>query len=202
MRTRIPRMTYLLIAINIGMFVVEYLHLGPGLLMGITDPMAFLSVGAQNGITVNTDGQMWRLISSMFVHLNLLHLAFNMFALYVFGKDLETLLGPVAVLATYLITGLVGNIASLIYLPMTTISAGASGAIFGIMGCIIVVLLIGRTGVVNTGYIIKSYVWMVLINFAYDFFAVGINLTAHVAGLLAGLVLGVAFAIYTHFRTL
>ncbi len=100
------------------------------------DAQAMWVWGGNYGPSVLLDGEFWRLFSSMFVHLEFLHLAFNMWCLLWFGPLVERLFGRAGFVALYLISGLGGAIASLWYHPMV-VSAGASGAIFGIFGALI-----------------------------------------------------------------
>ncbi len=135
----------------------------------------------------------WQLLTSMFIHFGIIHLTFNMLALYFLGNVVEMSFGRKKFLLIFIISGLAGNIASLFllkYLPFIgsarfvdlTPSAGASGAIFGLLGAI---ASLGR----RNGNLFSSIVFVVLI-FLINSFLPGVNLFAHLFGLLAGFITG------------
>ena len=99
--------------------------------------------GGSFGPSVLLDGETWRLLTSMFVHVGILHLVFNMWCLLLFGPLVERLYGTLGFATLYLISGLGGALASLWYHPMV-VSAGASGAIFGVFGGLIGYLVVRR----------------------------------------------------------
>jgi membrane associated rhomboid family serine protease len=132
-------------------------------------------------VAIALDGQQWRLFTAMFLHLNLLHLLFNMYVLYLVGRQLELIFGHARYLALYLIAGLGGSVASYVFSDPLSVSAGASGAIFGLMGALVV-----------AGHAAKSDINQVLvliaINLAFGFFVGGIDWRAHLGGLVTGAV--------------
>ena len=132
----------------------------------------------------------WQLITSMFVHFGIIHLSFNMLALFFFGSAVEYSFGRKRFLMIYFVSGLLGNIASLFflkYLPFAgvadlTPSAGASGAIFGLLGAIAIAgKMSGRLG---------SAIGYALLILLINSFIPGVNLFAHLFGFLGGLILG------------
>ena len=82
------------------------------------------------------DGQWWRLFTSMFLHFGIIHIGFNMWVLWNVGRLVERLVGNFGFALLYVVSGLLGSVASLAWNP-TTISAGASGAVFGVVGALI-----------------------------------------------------------------
>ena len=126
-------------------------------------------------------GQWWRLITATFMHANLMHIVFNMYALLVLGSSLERMLGPIRFAAIYFMAALGGSVAALMFADLQTISVGASGAIFGLMTATIVV---GRHIRVDTRQIMF---WLVL-NIVFSFLAPGIDWRAHLGGALLGAV--------------
>lgn len=124
-------------------------------------------------------GEWWRLVISGFLHIGPLHIAFNMFALWVIGRDMETLLGRGRFLAVYLL-GMLGGAAAvmLLYGPDEYV-AGASGAVFGLMGGLAVALLRLRRP-------LNQVIGLLVVNLALGFFVPGISWQAHVGGLIAG----------------
>jgi len=131
-------------------------------------------------------GWYWQLLSSMFVHVNFLHLVGNMVFLTVFGLKVEELFNEVTYLAIYFASGLVGNLLSLLWGPIF-VSAGASGAIFGLLGANIAYL--GRS---FGGSIIGALIYSLYLLFLTT--GAGINFLAHSGGLAAGLFMGYAMA--------
>jgi rhomboid protease GluP len=114
-----------LLAITIGVYVAQMLS---GFIFNIDWP-------AQLGLKINqaiAQGQIWRLVTPMFLHGSILHIAFNMYALYIFGPSLERYFGRARFLALYGLSGFAGNVASLMF--STANSLGSSTAIFGLLG--------------------------------------------------------------------
>jgi membrane associated rhomboid family serine protease/Flp pilus assembly protein TadD len=136
-------------------------------------------------------GQPWRLLTNIFVHIGLLHLAANMWALLILGRLAESLYGRGTFLATYILSGLAGSIVSLCWNPLG-VSAGASGALFGIAGALIATLYSGKLPLPKN--VIRPILWTLLVwaafNLGYGFWKTGVDNAAHVGGLLAGLVVG------------
>lgn len=127
-----------------------------------------------------SDGAVWTLLTTAFTHVGLVHLAFNCLSLYVLGPTLEATLGRARFVALYLLSGLTGS--TLVYwlTPEYQATVGASGAVFGLMAAILVVVL--RTRGETRGLL----VW-VGISFAYSFVAPGISWQGHLGGFLGGL---------------
>lgn len=131
-------------------------------------------------------GEWYRLLTSMFLHFGLAHLALNMLALLSVGRDLETVFGPVRFLVLYLVAGLTGSVAVLVF-SGDTLTAGASGAIFGLFGALVPVLRRMRRSLV-------AIVPVILLNLAITFAVPGISIAGHLGGLACGLVLGTALS--------
>ncbi|HYM83944.1 MAG TPA: rhomboid family intramembrane serine protease, partial [Candidatus Dormibacteraeota bacterium] len=146
-------------------------------------PLLMLDKGAV------ANGEWWRLLTVTLVHANLLHLAFNMYALWLVGPIVERFYGSIGFLAMYLLTAAAGSVASFLWTP--TQSVGASGAIFGLVGVLIAAQrahdpLVDR----RTRALISQLVPLVIINLVFNLFAGFIDIAAHVGGLAAGLWLG------------
>jgi membrane associated rhomboid family serine protease len=131
------------------------------------------------------DGEYYRLLTGGFLHAGLLHLAFNMWALWVFGQPLERLLGRTRFLALYLTALLAGSTASYLFNDPRSPSLGASGAIFGLAGAMIVA---GRRMRYDLGWVVSFVVFSVVMVFVIN----NLDWHAHVGGALAGLVVGAA----------
>jgi membrane associated rhomboid family serine protease len=133
------------------------------------------------------DGGYWLLLTSVFTHQQLLHVVFNMFSLWMIGPILENGIGRARYLATYLLCGLAGS--ALVYWAASpyTPTLGASGAIFGLLGALIV--LFARRGLP-----VQQLVVVAALNFALTFSNSGISWQAHVGGFVGGLVIGAILA--------
>jgi membrane associated rhomboid family serine protease len=127
-------------------------------------------------------GDWWQPLTSMFTHVAVLHIGFNMLALWILGPQLELVLGRARFLLLYLLSGLVGSAAVYLLSDQSTPTLGASGAIFGLMAALLVVARKARADVS------QLMVW-IGINAALTFFASGISWQGHVGGFVGGLVL-------------
>lgn len=130
---------------------------------------------------VSLGGEWWRLLTAAFLHGGLLHLAFNMYVLWVLGPTLESLFGHVRFTVLYLVSALAGSVASYTFGPFNTLSVGASGAIFGLMAALIVAGHHLRRDVTQV-------VFLMAINVVIGFLAPGIDWRAHLGGALSGVV--------------
>lgn len=130
--------------------------------------------------------QPWRVVTALFVHGGILHFAMNMLALYVIGRSLERMLGAWRFLALYLIAGMGGSVAVALLAPLTPV-VGASGAIFGLFGAL---LVIGR----QLGADMRSILVILGLNLAIGFLpGTNISWQAHVGGLVVGALVGLIF---------
>lgn len=177
-----PFLTYVLISLNLILF----------LLMAIAGGSTKTSVLIQFGAKVNAlilQGEVWRFFTSMFLHIGFLHLAFNLYALWALGPITEDLIGRTRYLIIYILSGISGSIASFLFTD--ALSAGASGAIFGLLGA-----LVSHTrkspGLWRSGFG-KNLIIIILINLSLGFFQPGIDIYAHIGGLICGLILGRLF---------
>jgi rhomboid protease GluP len=139
-------------------------------------------------------GQYWRLITAMFLHFGIIHLAGNMWCLWSLGQLTEKLLGSISVLGLYLLTGIGASLLSLSWAPMR-VSAGASGAIFGLAGALISVVYFGRLGLQPEGRrrLLGYVVRFAFINLVFGL-AARIDNMAHLGGLVTGLIIGLFLA--------
>jgi membrane associated rhomboid family serine protease len=134
-----------------------------------------------------SDGAWWQLVTSMFTQVAVVHIGFNMLALWILGPQLELLLGRVRYLGLYLLAGLVGS-ASVYWLsPEFTPTLGASGAVFGLMGALLVFALKVRADVT------QLMMWIGL-NIAFTFFGADISWQGHLGGFFGGIVLALIIA--------
>lgn len=183
---RIAPGTILLAAANVIVFF--YLTF-----QGMTEDGAFmLEHGAMYVPYVLGLGEYYRLFSSMFMHFGFDHLVNNMVMLLVIGFTLEREIGTIKFLIIYLLSGLGGNLLSAVWDMMSgsfAVSAGASGAVFGIVGALLYVAIRnrGRIGDVSG----RGLAFMVILSLYYGFTSGGVDNFAHIGGLLSGFILSV-----------
>jgi len=184
------RATYVLLAINIGIFIIMVARGVP-----LIDPTAadVLPWGANYGPYI-FGGQYWRLITAMFLHFGIIHLLGNMWCLWSLGQLAEKLLGSISVLGLYLLTGIGASLLSLSWDPMR-VGAGASGAIFGLAGALISVVYFGQLGLQPEGRrkLLGYVVRFAFINLLFGLKAHVDNM-AHLGGLVTGLLMGLFLA--------
>ena len=137
------------------------------------------------------EGQWWRLLTCCFLHIGIFHLLMNMYALLYIGSLLEPILGKSRFAAAYLFTGLAASTTSLLWHPLT-ISAGASGAIFGLYGVFLALLTTNYIEKTLRKALLTSIAVFVGYNLLYGMKA-GIDNAAHVGGLISGLIIGYSF---------
>lgn len=129
------------------------------------------------------DGAFWQLVTSFFTHVQVWHIGFNMFALYVLGPQLEGVLGRVRFLALYLLSGLVGSLAVYWLSPVNQPTVGASGAIFGLMGALVVVAVKLRANVQSLVGLIAVNALITVLGARY------ISWQGHLGGFIGGVLL-------------
>ena len=171
-----PTVSVSLIAINVVVWLLQVL---PG--SNLTYELFFAPIAMYV--------EPWRALTSGFAHSqsNFLHLALNMYSLYVFGQVLEPLLGRARFLAMYLLSILGGSVAVVWLSELNVPVLGASGAIFGLMGAYFVIMRkLGERG--------GQLVGLIAINLAFGFFVSSISWQAHVGGLLVGMLVGLLYA--------
>jgi membrane associated rhomboid family serine protease len=175
--------TYALLAIYVAVFLIERL---------LERTMPLTLFGAQINELV-LDGQWWRVLTATMLHAGIMHLAFNGYALYVLGPQLERGVGSAAFAALYVASGIAGGVAFLVGMP-AGVAVGASGAIFGLFGAYLAAAWVnrdsaaGRAGLSQLGTLL-------LINLALPLFIPGIAWQAHVGGLVTGLAIGLWWAV-------
>ena len=149
-----------------------------------------LLFGANFG-PMTMDGQWWRLFTCMFVHFGILHIALNMWCLWNFGRIAEYVMGRASFLVAYLATGLFASVASLLWNPMR-VSAGASGAIFGIAGALVPYFYFEKATIApqDVKKRMGSLGTFILYNLVYGAGKSGIDYSAHLGGLIMGLIVG------------
>ena len=189
--TYTPIVTYTIIAICVGLFLVDAALTGGSTLGG------FLSGGLGPLGEANTiygpavaAGEWWRIFTSAFFHLGVIHLAFNMYVLYLYGALVERMYGPIEYTVIYLLCAAGGSVLTILVAPLQP-AVGASGAIFGLVGMLFVVsrrhhAVLGREARMMIAGIGTYVIYLLVFTFLFP----GISWTGHVGGLLVGAVLG------------
>lgn len=168
----------MIIAANIAVYVFTSIIGGSFLVTGDL-PLEFLG---QVNYHVIYDGWFWQLFTSMFVHADIVHIAGNMFFLLIFGLRAEGMFDTKEYLLIYVLSGLAGNLLTLLMGP-ETLSVGASGAIFGVFGAVTIYFR-RATGQSIISALAFAF-FLLLMNMGY-----GVNILAHLGGLIGGLLIG------------
>ena len=185
--TRRPYLTYALLAINVVVFGLAELA------GGTDDPDVLLDFGAMFGPLIS-QGEYWRLFTAMFLHAGFMHLGFNALALFIFGQSVERSYGHERFFLIYILAGLAGSVTSYLFNSIA-IAAGASGAIFGVVGALAAFLFMqrGTFGKHAQNSLIGLAV-IIGINIFIGLTTPGIDNWAHGGGLVAGFILGLALS--------
>ncbi len=174
-----PIITYILIAINVLVFISSMFN-----------ENILLNFAVNRELIVNI-GQYYRLFTGMFLHSGIIHLLFNMYALYIIGMQLESFLGKWKYLVVYLLSGLGASMLSIFF--SNSFSVGASGAIFGLMGAL---LYFGYHYRVYLDSVVKSQIIpLIVLNLILGFTLSGIDNWAHVGGLVSGILATMAVGV-------
>jgi membrane associated rhomboid family serine protease len=174
-----PVITYALIAINVVMFVLETVS------RGLKSELVLFAPAV-------ADGDVYRLVTSAFMHYGVAHLLFNMYALWIIGPPLEKALGRLRFTALYALSALGGSVLVYLLSPLNAATAGASGAVFGLFGAAFVV---GKRLNLNVSWVVG----LIAINLAITFVipALGgqqISWQGHIGGLVTGAAVAAAYA--------
>jgi membrane associated rhomboid family serine protease len=174
--------TYTLIAVNVLIYLITVVQ-GSGLSSpgGSLFNKMFL-YGPYVG-----HGDWWRIVTAMFLHASLLHIGFNMYALWAIGRLVEQYLGTARYIGLYFVSGLAGSAGALLQTPHTPV-LGASGAIFGILGAMLVIEW------QVTGSLAGQAMTLIAINLVISFLIPGISWGGHVGGLIGGILVMLAYA--------
>lgn len=193
-----------LIAINVAVMILSMATgglrsaAGGGLggLLGSSTPLTewgavigFATYGPPGDVALHgiASGEWYRLITAMFLHYGILHLAMNMYALWILGRNLEAALGPVRFLALYLLAGLGGNVAAFVFTAPNSATAGASTAVFGLFAGIFVLLR-------KLGQSTSQILPVIIINVVFTFAVPSISVAGHLGGLVIGAVVAAIIA--------
>jgi membrane associated rhomboid family serine protease len=174
-----PTVTIGLIAINVLVFVAG----GGFTLTGGSGTGTAVAHGALFGPAIADQHEYWRLITSGFLHANLLHILFNMYLLYVLGLMLEPAIGSLRFAALYLVSLLAGSFGALLATPHA-LTIGASGAVFGLMGAGVIEMRARGLSPMQGG--LGGLGGLIVINLIFSFTFAGISIGGHIGGLVGG----------------
>ena len=181
-----PIITYLIMAICVIVFISMYIFGN-----GSYDNLTLLNFGA-NLDTLTKSGEFYRLVTCAFIHIGIFHLLFNMYALYIIGPQVESFYGKARYIFIYLVSAITGSMLSIAF-NHNVISAGASGAIFGLLGCL---LYFGYHYRIYLGNVIKSQILpIIVLNLFLGFMLTGIDNFAHIGGLVGGILATMAIGV-------
>ena len=174
-----PLITYLIMAICFILFIAMYLF-GDG----STSTRTLIDFGG-NATIYTKNGEYYRLFTSIFLHAGIIHLACNMYSLYVIGPQVESFYGKIKYLLIFILSGISGSLLSTALSGNNTLGVGASGAIFGLLGSI---LYFGYHYRVYLGNVLKSQIIpLIILNLMIGFTFSGIDNFAHIGGLIGGI---------------
>ena len=179
----------ILIGINLGVFVLEWLAGGMGAMSA--DLTVLREFGAKHNALIVQQHQYWRLVTCMFLHIGFVHFLFNNYALWIIGREIEQLYGSARFLILYVATGVLASMSSFYFSP-NAVSAGASGAIFGLFGVMATFAFKYRKEIpaALSQDIRRRVIPIIAINLLFGFTARGIvDNAAHIGGLIAGVAL-------------
>lgn len=173
-----PSITYIIMGICVFLFIMMYIFGN-----GSESTSTLIKFGANYDLLTKS-GEYYRLFTCMFLHIGIWHLLCNMYSLYIIGKEIENLYGKSKYLVIYVLSGLCGSILSLTF-SHNTISAGASGAIFGLLGALLYFGYYYRTYLGAT--IRSSIIPVIILNLIIGLLTPGISNSAHIGGLVGGI---------------
>ena len=180
--------TMALILINVLVFIaVEFTGTSQ-------DAWHVLEYGAAYTPYIIQNGEVYRLFTSMFLHFGIEHLVNNMLVLFVLGSRLERVIGKIRFLLIYLLGGIAGNVVSLLLELKTqefSVSAGASGAVFAVMGAMIYIVIRNKGWLGDLS--MRRILVMAAFSLYFGFASTGVDNTAHVGGMVSGFFLAVIF---------
>jgi rhomboid protease GluP len=191
------KLTYTIIGINIVMYIISAIYSG-----SLDDlPLdKLLDLGAMNGLLVVLKGEWYRVFVAMFLHGGLMHIAMNMFSLYIVGRVVETYFSKISYLILYFSSGLFGAMLSL-YMHPNSVGVGASGAIFGVFGAIIGFFLYHKNRLgTQSNEVLKEFVVILVLNLVLGISISSIDLSAHIGGLFVGIIGGYVISRYPKYN--
>jgi len=168
--------------ITSGIIIINLLMFGIMSIVGSTkDGLTLYNFGAMYS---SSEAELWRYISAIFIHIGFAHLFFNCFTLYVFAPPLELILGKTRYVIFYLLSGVAGNLATVLLESDVRISAGASGAIYGLYAAYLFLAIFRKEFFPQQ--MKQMIIIIIVLGFAYSFIVPEVNIYAHLGGFVGG----------------
>ena len=182
--------TKALIAINVAVFLIEYVS------GALSSTAELVRLGGLVPAYVAINHDYWRLFSVMFLHESFLHILFNMFALWFLGEYTEAVLGHVKFLVLYLVTGFAGSVLILLLSPPLVVTVGASGAIFGVFGAMIAYAFLNRHRDYMARAMLGQLMFWLVLNVIFMLSEPFVSWQGHLGGFVTGIVLMCLFTMF------
>ena len=182
-----PYITYILLIANVLVFIGEMIN------GGVENTQTLINMGAEYWPRISQNGEWYRMFTSMFLHIGIDHIAGNMLCLIAIGPNVERYFGHIKYTIIYLLSGLCGSALSLIVQLFTTrfyVSAGASGALSGLFGAMIIFSMDPATKKYFAKYKIIIYLALLLLP---GLNGDNVNITAHLGGVIGGFIIALIF---------
>ncbi len=176
---------------NLTIIAINFLCFGYLEIIGSTENGRFMIEHGAMYTPAVLRGEYWRCLTAVFMHFGIGHILNNMLILYVLGDNLERALGSIKYAVFYLVCGIGANLASFwteIDAASTVVSAGASGAVFGVIGGLLYAVLVNHGRLEDLSA--RQLIFAILLSLYFGFTSQGINNTAHIAGLVLGILMG------------
>ncbi|ERJ11961.1 rhomboid family intramembrane serine protease [Haloplasma contractile] len=174
-----------LIVLNVLVFIIMMINRYTNLLTDLLNGYTLIQLGAIQTYTIDATGQFYRFLTAMFLHGNFLHILFNMFfGLIILGAALEGLIGSTRFFIVYFLTGIASSYGVYLLSGPYTVTVGASGAIYGILGVLLFMIVFKKTLVPYNDR--KLIAQLIILNVILSFVLSGISLEGHLSGLIAG----------------
>ena len=177
--------TYALIGINVMVWIIlEFFG-------GSTDTKTLVELGALTSLHLKLEGEYWRLLTSMFLHIGVIHLLVNCLSLFIIGSMTERIFGSFPMLLIYVMSGFCGGSVSYAMLGPFSVAAGASGAVFGCLGSVGTYFLLRKNIMGEVGRQSFNAVLMLAgINFIFGIIVPSVDNWAHIGGFIGGTLIG------------
>lgn len=173
--------TYAIIILNILVYMVTS-YLSRSIIDSNLNVLVFM--GAKVNLLID-EGQYYRLFTCMFLHAGIVHLAVNMYSLYMLGIFTERIYGKIKYITIYIISGLISSLFS--YMFSSSISVGASGAIFGLLGALLVFALKMKRSI-NKDFV-ANIITIIVVNLIIGFSIANVDNFGHIGGLIGGIII-------------
>ena len=186
-----PIVTYILMIICVVLYLMSSILSSDAFDL---DPNVLYRLGGLVNISnFGSNIEFYRIFTSIFLHASLIHFLMNMYSLYVIGPQLESFYGKIKYLIIFVVSGIIGNLLSLLFMQNNVVAVGASGSIFGLLGSLLYFGYYYR--VYLSGVIRSQIIPLIILNLGIGFLASSINNFAHIGGLIGGILISKAVGV-------